>query len=85
MGQFSKNTLHLYIKLIIKKDLLFSTGNSVRYVTAWVGKELGGARNGPLFVPPLTSCHGYCRHREDWFLRLGGWKKAKGPRDTPGR
>ena len=33
----------LYFKLIAKKDLLYSTGNSAQcYVAAWMGEELGG-------------------------------------------
>ena len=33
----------LYLKWIINKDLLYSTGNSVQcYVAAWMGGELGG-------------------------------------------
>ena len=33
----------LYLKWIIKKDLLDSTGNSAQcYVAAWVGGEFGG-------------------------------------------
>ena len=33
----------LYLKWITNKDLLYSTGNSdQRYVTAWMGGELGG-------------------------------------------
>ena len=32
----------LYLKWIIQKDLLYSTGNSAQcYVTAWVGGEFG--------------------------------------------
>ena len=33
----------LYLKWIIKKDLLCSTGNSAQcYVAAWMGGEFGG-------------------------------------------
>ena len=33
----------LYLKWIINKDLLYSTGNSAQYyVAAWMGEEFGG-------------------------------------------
>ena len=45
----------LYLKWITSKHLLYSTGNSVRYVAAWVGEELGGeclCMAEPLCCPP---------------------------------
>ena len=35
----------LYLKWILKKDLLYNTGNSAQcYVAAWMGGEFGGER-----------------------------------------
>ena len=39
----------LYLKWIIKNDLLYSTGNSAQcYVAAWMGGEFG--ENGYMFM-----------------------------------
>ena len=46
----------LYFKWITNKDPRYSTGNSAQcYVTAWMGKELGGERvHGYMWPSPFA-------------------------------
>ena len=46
----------LYLKQITKKDLRYSTGNSVQcYLAAWVGGEFGGGWIHLYVHPPETT------------------------------